>query len=77
MEVIPAIDILGGRCVRLYQGDYTRSQVFSENPIDMAKQWVDQGATRLHLVDLDGAKVGEPVNTKTIEAIIQAVSISV
>ena len=77
MEVIPAIDILGGRCVRLYQGDYSRSQVFNENPVDMALQWVDQGATRLHIVDLDGAKVGQPVNTKSIEAIVQAVSVAV
>jgi phosphoribosylformimino-5-aminoimidazole carboxamide ribotide isomerase len=49
MEVIPAIDLLEGRCVRLYQGDYAQSQVFDENPIEVAQQWVDQGATRLHL----------------------------
>jgi phosphoribosylformimino-5-aminoimidazole carboxamide ribotide isomerase len=77
MNVIPAIDILEGRCVRLYQGDYGQSQVYSENPVEVAKQWVDQGASRLHLVDLDGAKAGHPVNTKTIEAIVQAVSVPV
>ena len=77
MEVIPAIDLLEGRCVRLYQGDYSLSQVFSENPVDVALQWVDQGATRLHLVDLDGAKVGHPVNTKTIETIVRAIRIPV
>jgi phosphoribosylformimino-5-aminoimidazole carboxamide ribotide isomerase len=77
MEVIPAIDLLEGRCVRLYQGDYERSQVFSENPVDVAKQWVDQGATRLHLVDLDGAKAGKVVNLKAIEAIAQAVSVPI
>ncbi|MBD0264186.1 MAG: 1-(5-phosphoribosyl)-5-[(5-phosphoribosylamino)methylideneamino]imidazole-4-carboxamide isomerase [Tolypothrix sp. Co-bin9] len=77
MEVIPAIDLLEGRCVRLYQGDYARSQVFNDNPADVAKQWVDQGATRLHIVDLDGAKVGHPVNTQAIEAIVQAVSVPV
>jgi phosphoribosylformimino-5-aminoimidazole carboxamide ribotide isomerase len=77
MDVIPAIDLLEGRCVRLYQGDYERSQVFNDNPADVAKQWVDQGATRLHIVDLDGAKVGHPVNTQAIEAIVQAVSVPV
>ncbi|MCP2732257.1 1-(5-phosphoribosyl)-5-[(5-phosphoribosylamino)methylideneamino]imidazole-4-carboxamide isomerase [Limnofasciculus baicalensis] len=77
MEVIPAIDLLEGRCVRLYQGDYSLSEVFSENPVDVALQWVEQGATRLHLVDLDGAKVGHPVNTKTIETIVRAIRIPV
>jgi phosphoribosylformimino-5-aminoimidazole carboxamide ribotide isomerase len=77
MEVIPAIDLLEGRCVRLYQGDYDRSQVFSENPVDVAKKWVEQGATRLHLVDLDGAKAGKLVNLKAIEAIAQAVSVPI
>lgn len=77
MEVIPAIDLLDGKCVRLYQGDYSQSQVFDENPVAVAKQWVEQGATRLHLVDLDGAKTGESVNLKSIEAIVQAVPIAV
>ena len=77
MDVIPAIDLLEGRCVRLYQGDYERSQVFNDNPADVARQWVDQGASRLHVVDLDGAKVGHPVNTKAIESIVQAVPVSV
>lgn len=77
MDVIPAIDILGGRCVRLYQGDYERSQVFDENPVNVAKQWENEGAMRLHLVDLDGAKAGHPVNQDIIEAIIHAVGIPV
>jgi phosphoribosylformimino-5-aminoimidazole carboxamide ribotide isomerase len=77
MDVIPAIDLLEGRCVRLYQGDYQRSQTFDENPVAVARQWVDQGATRLHLVDLDGAKVGHPVNWEAIEAIVQAVEVPV
>jgi len=77
MDVIPAIDLLEGRCVRLYQGDYTRSQIFNDNPVDVARQWVDQGASRLHVVDLDGAKAGKPVNTTAIEAIVQAVSVPV
>lgn len=77
MDVIPAIDLLEGRCVRLYQGDYARSQVFNENPVDVAKQWFEEGASRLHIVDLDGAKAGKPVNTRAIEAIVQAVPVPV
>ncbi|PPS40944.1 1-(5-phosphoribosyl)-5-[(5-phosphoribosylamino)methylideneamino]imidazole-4-carboxamide isomerase [Chroococcidiopsis sp. TS-821] len=77
MEVIPAIDLLAGKCVRLYQGDYARSQVFNDNPADMAQQWVEQGATRLHVVDLDGAKQGKIVNLAAIEAIITAVAVPI
>lgn len=77
MEIIPAIDILDGKCVRLYQGDYARSQVFSDRPVAVARQWVEQGATRLHLVDLDGAKAGKPVNQQAIAEIVQAVSVPV
>ncbi len=77
MEVIPAIDLLGGRCVRLYQGDYQKSQVFSENPLEVAREWEQQGATRLHLVDLDGAKQGASVNLDIIEAIVKAIAIPV
>jgi len=77
MEVIPAIDLLGGRCVRLYQGDYDRSQVFGNNPVETARRWESEGATRLHLVDLDGAKQGKPCNKDAIAAIAQAISIPV
>ncbi len=77
MEVIPAIDLLAGKCVRLYQGDYARSQVFNDNPAEMAQQWVEQGATRLHVVDLDGAKQGKIVNLAAIEAIIAAVAVPI
>jgi phosphoribosylformimino-5-aminoimidazole carboxamide ribotide isomerase len=77
MEVIPAIDLLGGKCVRLYQGDYEQAQVFGEDPVSMAQHWAAQGATRLHLVDLDGAKDGQPVNHGVIGAIAQALSIPV
>ncbi len=77
MDVIPAIDLLEGHCVRLYQGDYAQSQVFDENPVAVAQQFVEQGATRLHLVDLDGAKAGHPVNQAVIEAIAQAVSVPI
>lgn len=77
MDVIPAIDLLDGKCVRLYQGDYNQSEVFNDDPVEVAKQWVDQGAPRIHLVDLDGAKVGHSVNQAAIEAIVQAVSVPV
>jgi phosphoribosylformimino-5-aminoimidazole carboxamide ribotide isomerase len=77
MEVIPAIDLLDGKCVRLYQGDYQQSRVFNENPVTVARQWAEQGATRLHLVDLDGAKAGKLVNLATIEAIARAIDIPV
>jgi phosphoribosylformimino-5-aminoimidazole carboxamide ribotide isomerase len=77
MEVIPAIDLLEGRCVRLYQGDYQQSEIFSENPTEIARRWESQGATRLHLVDLDGAKQGKPANSEAIAAVVRAVSIPV
>ena len=66
MDVIPAIDLLEGKCVRLYQGDYEQSQVFNQNPVAVARQWLEQGATRLHVVDLDGAKVGFSSNLEAI-----------
>ena len=74
MDVIPAIDLLNGQCVRLYQGDYAQSQVFDENPVAVAQQWAEQGATWLHLVDLDGAKAGHPVNQEAIAAIISSMN---
>lgn len=77
MEVIPAIDLLGGQCVRLYQGDYEQSQVFGEDPVAVAQQWQAQGATRLHLVDLDGAKSGQPVNLPVIAKVVEALEIPV
>jgi len=77
MEIIPAIDLLEGRCVRLYQGDYAQSQVFNDNPAEVAKQWADEGASRLHVVDLDGAKAGKPANLEAIAAIVQNVSVPV
>ena len=75
MNVIPAIDLLDGKCVRLYQGDYAKSQIFNDNPVEVARQWVNEGATMLHLVDLDGAKAGHPVNLAAIEAIVRAVDV--
>src|SRR5207237_78921 len=68
-EVIPAIDVLGGKCVRLMQGDYDRSSVFFENPADAAREWTAAGAATIHVVDLDGAKAGHPVNLAALRAI--------
>src|SRR3990172_2848511 len=75
MQVLPAIDVRGGKCVRLRQGDYQLETVFSEDPPAMARHWVSEGAAWLHLVDLDGAREGRPVNTATIEAILRAVTV--
>ena len=77
MDVIPAIDLLGGKCVRLYQGDYDQSQVFNDDPVVVAKRWIAEGATRLHLVVLDGAKEGTPVNMSVIAQIVQAVDVPI
>ena len=74
MEVIPAIDIRGGRCVRLYQGDYDRETVFSDNPVDMAVRWAEMGARRLHVVDLDAARSGRPENLPVVSRIASAVT---
>lgn len=77
MLVIPAIDLRAGRCVRLRQGEISRETVYSDVPETMAKQWVDQGAQRLHLVDLDGAFQGKPVNREAIRNIVRAAPIPV
>ncbi len=69
MRIIPAIDIINGKCVRLTKGDYTTQKIYSENPLDMAKQFEDSGIEYLHLVDLDGAKSGQIMNYKTLEQI--------
>lgn len=77
MDVIPAIDLRGGRCVRLYQGDYDRETVFSNDPVEVALRWAGAGARWLHIVDLDGAKRGEPVNTEVISDIVASVNVPV
>lgn len=77
MQIIPAIDLLGGSCVRLHQGDYDKVTRFSDDPVAQAVQWQDQGAQRLHLVDLDGARSGEPANDGAIRAITSALTIPV
>lgn len=71
MKIIPAIDIQNGNCVRLRQGDFTKETIFNSNPLKTAKKWIDQGAERIHLVDLDGARLGNPVNINIISDICQ------
>lgn len=75
MQVIPAIDLRGGKCVRLYQGDYERETVYSDAPLETALRWVDMGAERLHIVDLDGAKEGSPANLAAVERIARAIDV--
>jgi phosphoribosylformimino-5-aminoimidazole carboxamide ribotide isomerase len=77
MEVIPAIDLKGGRCVRLYQGDYRLETVYSDDPLAVALGWQEQGARRLHLVDLDGAAQGQLVNLEIIATIVARLAIPV
>lgn len=69
IEIIPAIDIIGGKCVRLSQGDYSRKTIYNEDPLEVAKMFESNGITRLHLVDLDGAKAHHIVNYKVLERI--------
>ncbi len=71
MEIIPAVDIRGGKCVRLYQGDYNRETVFDEDPVTAALTWYSKGARWLHIVDLDGAVSGEPQNMDVVEEIMK------
>lgn len=73
MLLIPAIDLKDGRCVRLRQGDMNDATVFSDDPAAMARHWIDAGAERLHLVDLNGAVAGKPVNEAAIRSIVRAV----
>ena len=69
MKIIPAIDIQNGNCVRLRQGDFSRETIFNNSPLDIAEKWVKDGAQRLHIVDLDGARLGEPINIDLISKI--------
>jgi phosphoribosylformimino-5-aminoimidazole carboxamide ribotide isomerase len=71
MEILPAIDLRGGQCVRLRQGDYNQETVFGD-PVQIARRFAAEGATRLHLVDLDGARVGRPVNHEVVRKIVAA-----
>jgi phosphoribosylformimino-5-aminoimidazole carboxamide ribotide isomerase len=75
ITILPAIDLRGGKCVRLLKGDYNQETIYSDSPADQAKKWEDGGAKIIHLVDLDGAKGGSPENLDAIKAITNAVSI--
>lgn len=75
IEIIPAIDLIDGKCVRLSQGDYNEKKVYNEDPLEVAKMFEDAGITRLHLVDLDGAKAKQIVNHKVLETIASKTSL--
>lgn len=75
IEIIPAVDIRDGKCVSLYQGDYQKETVFSDDPLDVALKWQSMGATRLHIVDLDGAARGEIVNLEIVRQLGSAMMI--
>ena len=77
IEIIPAIDIIDAKCVRLSKGDYDQKKVYSESPVDTAKAFEDAGCRRLHLVDLDGAKSSHIVNYRTLEAIASATNLTI
>lgn len=77
IEIIPAIDIIDGKCVRLSQGDYNQKTVYNENPLEVAKMFADAGIRRLHLVDLDGAKAHHIVNHKVLEKIAHSTNLVV
>jgi phosphoribosylformimino-5-aminoimidazole carboxamide ribotide isomerase len=73
--ILPAIDVRGGQCVRLVQGDYAHETVFGDDPAAMARRWVGQGARYLHIVDLDGAREGRPVNGDSVRKIVEAAGV--
>ena len=77
MELIPAIDLIDGRCVRLTQGDYDDKKVYEQEPVDMAKMYADCGIKRLHVVDLDGAKAKEPCNLRVLERLATETSLDI
>ena len=77
MIIFPAIDIRGGKCVRLEEGRFDRETVFAENPADAARRWVEAGSKWLHIVDLDGARAGKPVNLKVVEEIARAFDVRI
>lgn len=76
-EVIPAIDLRGGRCVRLLQGDYARETAYSDDPLSVARRWAEQGAPRIHVVDLDGAKDGAPAQSAVMARICEVAGVPV
>ena len=77
MEIIPAIDMMDGKCVRLVQGKFDQATIFSDDPAEIAQKWSDQGASRLHLVDLNGSRFGAPQETTSIKKILAAVKLPV
>ena len=77
MTIIPAIDIINGKCVRLTKGDYAQQKIYNENPLEVAKQFEDAGITRLHVVDLDGAKAGTIINLKVLESIASNTNLAI
>ena len=77
MQIIPAIDIIDGKCVRLTEGDYAQKKVYNENPLEVALQFQDAGLERVHLVDLDGAKAGQIVNWKVLETIASKTTLKI
>jgi phosphoribosylformimino-5-aminoimidazole carboxamide ribotide isomerase len=77
MEIIPAIDLIDGKCVRLTEGDFAKKTIYNENPVEVAKQFEAAGIKRLHLVDLDGAKAGRVMNWKVLEAITRETALVV
>jgi phosphoribosylformimino-5-aminoimidazole carboxamide ribotide isomerase len=77
MQIWPAIDLRGGKCVRLRQGDYQQETVFAQNPADVARQFAEQGAQHLHIVDLEGAREGLPVNLPSVQEILAAVGVDI
>ena len=77
MQLVPAVDIRGGLCVRLYQGDYKQETIYSDNPLEVALNWESSGATRIHIVDLDGAQSGIQSNIETIKNIAKSISIPI
>lgn len=77
MRIIPAIDIIEGKCVRLSQGDYSKKKIYNEKPIEVAKQFEDAGLRYIHIVDLDGAKTGKVINWKVIEDICEKTSLQI
>jgi len=77
MQIIPAIDIIDGKCVRLTEGDYAQKKVYNENPLEVALQFQDAGIQRLHLVDLDGAKAGQIINWKVLELLASKTSLEI
>ncbi len=76
-EIIPAVDILNGKCVRLKQGRYNAETVYANDPVEIAKKWQDEGANRIHIIDLDGARTGIPKNIHVIESICKALKVPI